>query len=349
MPPPNEAFAVQGAIRDKYDSLGGPAGMLGLPLADEGSSPDGRGKFSHFVGGSIYWSPTTGPMVVRGKVRDRWAASGWELGPLGYPVEDQHRMSLLGPLPLVEWCRFENGIIAGDARQALPSPMALQTPAETLGRVAEPAVLGYGQLAGLLGKRLNDQFVASPDNVAMRPGVDLTGVTDWQYGKYFATPRSVGFRFRGFHDNGLAPDTNFTIDIRLRFQMVWGSTFLEPTNKTLVAVLDRVDVGHDGGLALAQVYASVESAINKAFYDHDGKVHDEAHPELPSGALFVADVDTGADTRTGAINLLDVLITRDGDLQILVNPLTPPDQPIGTISWGYLRQNGAQSLINGLT
>jgi hypothetical protein len=351
MPPPDkQAFEVHGEIRAKYEALGGAAGPLGLPVTDESQTPDDVGRFNHFERGSIYWTPRTGPMMVRGTVRDRWAASGWERGPLGYPVQDQHRMTLLGPLPLVEWCKFENGLIAGDARGGLPVPMALQNGFETLGRIAPPALLTYAELGALFGARLNEQFVASPDNVALRPGVTLTGVSDWQYGFWASTPRSVGFRLRGFHDNGLAPDTNFVIDIRLRFQLTWGmTTFTEPVHKTLVAALDYLNVGHDGGLALAQVYASVESGIIHSFYGSDSNPHDPAHPEVPSGAIYVADVPTGANASTGAIDILDVLITAAGDLQVLVNPLTPPQQALGTVSYGYLRQSQVQNVLNGLT
>src|SRR5947209_5411499 len=120
--PGGDAFEVHGDIRAKYNALGGPAGLLGLPETDELGAPDGVGRYNHFQYGSIYWTPHTGPMAVHGTVRDRWAASGWERGPLGYPVQDQHRMVLNTPvrgrsrrrsnLP-VEWCRFENGLIAG--------------------------------------------------------------------------------------------------------------------------------------------------------------------------------------------------------------------------------------------
>jgi hypothetical protein len=345
-----QAFEVHGDIKAKYDALGGAAGALGLPQTDESGSPDQVGRFNHFEHGSIYWTPRTGPMTVRGTVRDRWAASGWELGPLGYPVQDQHRMALRGPLPLIEWCRFENGVIAGDARGGLPAPMALQSPAETLGRQAPPALLTYAQLGALFGARLNQQFMASPDNVALRPGVVLTGVTDWQYGFWGSASRSVGFRFRGFHDNGLAPDTNFVIDIRLRFNLTWSfGSFTEPVEKTLAAELVNVTVGQDGGLALAQVYASVESGITRAFISPDGGPVDPSHPEVPSGSIYVADVPTNADAVTGYIDVLDVVVTTSGDLQVLVNPLTPPQQPLGMTSWAYLRQTKVQDMLNDLT
>lgn len=344
-------------IRAKYQALGGGSGPLGLPLTDETVAPDGRGRYNHFEHGSIYWTDRTGPMMVRGTVRDRWAASGWERGPLGYPVQDQHRMLLNGPSPLIEWCLFENGLIAGDARGGLPAPMALQSPAETLGfGEASPALLTYAQLAALMGARLNQNFKASPDNVALRPGVELTGVSDWRYGFWASTPRSVGFRLRGFHDNGLAPDTNFVVDIRLRFELVWSPTFTEPVVKTLVATLDDLNVGHDGGLALAQVYASVDFAIMHAFYASSGSTgpHDSDHPEVLSGSIFVAYVPTVGDLAnhplvTGAFDILDVVITAAGDLQVLVNPLTPLQTPLSSVSFGYMRQSGVQDVLDGIT
>ena len=349
--PGGKAFEIHGEIRAKYEALGGAAGALGLPLTDETGTPDGVGRYNHFEHGSIYWTPQTGPMMVRGTVRDRWAASGWERGPLGYPVQDQHRMRLRGPLPLVEWCLFQNGLVAGDIRGGQPVPMAFQSPAETLGRIPPPALLTYTQLGALFGSRFNKQFMASPDNVALRAGVTLTGVSDWRYNFWQSTPRSVGFRLHGFHDNGLAPDTNFVIDIRLRFQLVpqGGPSFTEPLGQTLVAVLDYLNVGHDGGLALAQVYASVDSAITKSFYSQDGNPPDPSHPEVPSGAIFVASVPTGANVVTGYIDILDVLITTAGDLQILVNPLTPPDQPLSPVSYAFIRQSAVQDILESLT
>ena len=120
-------------------------------------------------------------------------------------------------------------------------------------------------------------------------------------------------------------------------------------SKTLVAFLDYLNVGHDGGLALAQVYASVDSGIIHAFYGSDNNPHDPNHPEVPSGAVYVAPVPTGANTITGEIDVLDVLITAAGDLQVLVNPLTPPQQAPGVVSYTYLRQQKVQDVLDSLT
>ncbi|HEX6012960.1 MAG TPA: hypothetical protein VFY87_14405 [Geminicoccaceae bacterium] len=80
---------VQGAIRDKWMELGAEQGPLGQPLTDETPTPDGVGRFNHFQGGSIYWTPGTGAHDVHGLIRERWAGLGWERGFLGYPLTDE--------------------------------------------------------------------------------------------------------------------------------------------------------------------------------------------------------------------------------------------------------------------
>ena len=62
--PETGAHEVHGAIRDKYNTRGGAAGPLGLPLTDETGAPDGEGRFNHFQGGSIYWTERNGAAMV---------------------------------------------------------------------------------------------------------------------------------------------------------------------------------------------------------------------------------------------------------------------------------------------
>jgi uncharacterized protein with LGFP repeats len=85
-------FKVYGEIGKKYQSLGGPSGFLGDPLTDELGTPDGVGRFSHFQGGSIYWSPQTQACEVHGAIPEKWAAMGWERSYLGYPISDESAM-----------------------------------------------------------------------------------------------------------------------------------------------------------------------------------------------------------------------------------------------------------------
>ncbi|SFB45578.1 Glucose/arabinose dehydrogenase, beta-propeller fold [Amycolatopsis marina] len=85
---------THGAILRKYLQLGGHS-ALGLPVTDETVTPDKVGRYNHFSGAqgtgpaSIYWTPSIGAHGVWGAIRRRWAALGWELGPMGYPTKDE--------------------------------------------------------------------------------------------------------------------------------------------------------------------------------------------------------------------------------------------------------------------
>ena len=87
--PSTGAFEVNGDIRGKWASLGWERSFLGYPLTDESAAPDGVGRFNHFQGGSIYWTPSTGAFEVNGAIRDMWASLGWERSGLGYPTSDE--------------------------------------------------------------------------------------------------------------------------------------------------------------------------------------------------------------------------------------------------------------------
>jgi len=326
-----KTFEVHGDIRNTYNNLGGPNGILGFPISDETGTPDGAGRYNHFRNGSIYWSHRTGPAALWGKVHDCWAASGWERGPLGYPVENQHRMIPIPATdPIVEWCRFENGVIAGDPKAA---------------KIAPSAVISHSTLQALLGNLVNEQFKASPNNVALRSGMEALGVNDYRY-DYFtgAVSRAVGFRLHGFHDNGLATDTDFSIDIWLRFELCSPITFTEPVSRALVAILDFLRVKWEGGLPLGEVISGVSEGIHASFYSPD-----PSHPEIPEGAMTILQMPTGADVRTGKIDLLDVILGTDGDLQFFVNPLTPPKENLDYyFDFGHERQRQLQDKLDSM-
>ena len=86
------AFSVQGSICAKWREMG--AEQYGYPIIDEGTCPDGKGRYHHFrkmqdaghPESSIYWTPETGAWPVYGAIRERWAYRGWENSNLGYPV-----------------------------------------------------------------------------------------------------------------------------------------------------------------------------------------------------------------------------------------------------------------------
>ncbi|MEO8053153.1 MAG: hypothetical protein ABI833_22335 [Acidobacteriota bacterium] len=87
--PATGAHEVHGDIRGKWASLGWERSFLGYPLTDESPTPDGVGRFNHFQGGSVYWTPGTGAHEVHGSIRNLWASMGWERSFLGYPTSDE--------------------------------------------------------------------------------------------------------------------------------------------------------------------------------------------------------------------------------------------------------------------
>jgi hypothetical protein len=87
--PSTRAHEVHGAIRGKWSSLGWERSFLGYPLTDETTTPDGVGRYNHFQGGSVYWTPGTGAHEVHGAIRGKWSSLGWERSFLGYPTSDE--------------------------------------------------------------------------------------------------------------------------------------------------------------------------------------------------------------------------------------------------------------------
>ncbi|HVW42564.1 MAG TPA: PQQ-dependent sugar dehydrogenase [Amycolatopsis sp.] len=85
---------VHGQVLVKYLELGGHT-KFGAPTTDETGTPDGVGRFNHFIGtpgtmtASVYYTPSTGPHAIWGMIRQRWEALGWETGPMGYPITDE--------------------------------------------------------------------------------------------------------------------------------------------------------------------------------------------------------------------------------------------------------------------
>lgn len=88
--PATDAHEVHGSIRDKWARFGWETSVLGYPVTDELPTPGGVGRFNHFQGGSVYWSPASGANEVQGLIRDEWARRGWEQGRLGFPTSDEY-------------------------------------------------------------------------------------------------------------------------------------------------------------------------------------------------------------------------------------------------------------------
>lgn len=87
------AHAIRGNIKNKWADKGWEAGALKFPTTDELTCPDGIGKYNHFEGGSIYWTPSTGAHDIRGAIKSHWASLGYEKSSLGYPTSDEYDVS----------------------------------------------------------------------------------------------------------------------------------------------------------------------------------------------------------------------------------------------------------------
>ncbi|MEU4418263.1 NucA/NucB deoxyribonuclease domain-containing protein [Nocardia salmonicida] len=70
---------------------GGEGGYLGYPISDETGTLDGLGRFNRFEHGVIYWTGAYGAHPVSGGLVNKWAQSGFERGPYGYPTADQQQ------------------------------------------------------------------------------------------------------------------------------------------------------------------------------------------------------------------------------------------------------------------
>ena len=130
------AHEVHGDIRAAWAAKGWEAGFLGFPVTDEVRTPNGRGAYNHFQGGSVYWSAATGAHEVHGAIRDAWASYGWEAGALGFPTSDERevpgvpgarRSDFQGGS--VQWSARDGVTVTGDSGIAgCPSPYNRATP-----------------------------------------------------------------------------------------------------------------------------------------------------------------------------------------------------------------------------
>jgi glucose/arabinose dehydrogenase len=87
------ARSVLGAIYSKWGSMGYERSLLGFPRTNESRTPDGRGRYNHFEGGSVYWTAQTGAHELHGAILTRWQQLGWERSYLGYPTTDEFAIS----------------------------------------------------------------------------------------------------------------------------------------------------------------------------------------------------------------------------------------------------------------
>ncbi|WP_432570459.1 LGFP repeat-containing protein [Kineococcus sp. SYSU DK005] len=90
--PPPPPCGVQGAIAARWNALGAARGVLGAATTCELLTPNGAARYTHFQNGSIYWSSSTGAQDVRGAIKDRWAALGWETSWLALPLTGENAL-----------------------------------------------------------------------------------------------------------------------------------------------------------------------------------------------------------------------------------------------------------------
>lgn len=107
--PAGGAFEVHGAIYRKWASMNWERGVLGYPVTNERTTPDGVGRYNHFENGSIYWTPAHGAAALHGPILDAWEQQNFEKGPLGYPTGD------VQPYGGGQRATFQNGTITVDS------------------------------------------------------------------------------------------------------------------------------------------------------------------------------------------------------------------------------------------
>jgi hypothetical protein len=244
--------------------------------------------------------------MVRGSIRNLWASQGWETGPLGYPVQDEHRYVTINPAtdPFTAWSLFENGAIVTSASGTA---------------IARTVEVSPDKLRCLVRQEFDRVMHESPDNVGLHAPSETTAVTR-------SFPRAITFVIHGFHDNGLAPDTDFDITIALQFGLIWEQgSFTEPEVKSLAVSLVSASVTANG-LAAGAVAEGVRNGVRDAF-----AAPRTVGPPLPAGG--------GVTPRTP--DLIDVLATAEGGLRILLNPL--PD-----FATGGIRVIAAQAAVDQL-
>ncbi|MFH5232484.1 LGFP repeat-containing protein [Antrihabitans spumae] len=137
---PEWRYQVCGAIRVKYDSLGGPNNFLLWPTSNEIRNPDNVGVRQTFTNGPIYWHPSAGAHPVVNHFFAAWQRNGWEGGKLGYPTSDE----IVNPDNIGRRQTFQGGTIYWRVNEAYYVTGAIRDKWNQLGPLpAERSFLGY--------------------------------------------------------------------------------------------------------------------------------------------------------------------------------------------------------------
>lgn len=148
--PDTGAWMLGLELATKYVSLGGEAGVLGYPTADQ-TEPAPGVLGAVFVKGRLSWSAATGAIETLGIIADAYGRSGAEGGPMGLPVEVEQSL-LLG-----RYQRFQTGRVSAQGLTAFFTRGPITVKYEELG--AESGSLGYptsDEYVPTAGQRRND-------------------------------------------------------------------------------------------------------------------------------------------------------------------------------------------------
>ncbi len=97
-----------GPIRERWASLGYQEGQMGYPTSQIFCTIKDDGCYQRYENGAILWAEPIGAWESTGSIRRYWATTGYENGPLGYPVAAEKRTSDGG------WYQqYEEGYIIG--------------------------------------------------------------------------------------------------------------------------------------------------------------------------------------------------------------------------------------------
>jgi hypothetical protein len=137
-------------------------------------------------------------MMVRGVIRDMWAAQGWEASEeFGFPVIDY--LTTTGNPP-EHWNGFQNGGIYSKNNIA----------AEAIVAEIDPEAL-----TGLVRKTFDKALKAADPDLGIEGGVNVLNISDWGYGFWESRKRMITYEINGFYSNGipLVADPTFRLEL----------------------------------------------------------------------------------------------------------------------------------------
>lgn len=242
---PTGTHEIHGAIRQKYNAVGGPNNALSLPVTDETKTPDKKGRYNHFIGnGSIYWHPNTGPKLVRGGIRHTWAKNGWEKGKYGYPTSDEIRIAP----NLSEWFSdFQNDVIYWEKNKSVKP---------------KTASLSKNKVEAAFSKIFKEKAKDEKDlNI---DSIKISSVSKTGYDFTRSKNRKVTFKIEGDYESGIffIPNPSYTITLRIAFE-----SDKNPDANTKCKLSARLDHWHihTSGAGHGKLLKGLKDSILKGF------------------------------------------------------------------------------------